>query len=130
VRYLLLIPALFLFFSNVPFVQQMRMEEMKKTSTTKGCCEKNGSVEGVCHKAADAQHQGQQKGNCEKSESTCICIFCFQYSAPEQTIIKFDSKDFSSSSDYNFPREQHWLDPYISAPWQPPDFASLHITTA
>jgi hypothetical protein len=96
---------------------------MKKISTMKRCCEKNGNIEGVCQKAGNDSREDQRKGNCDKPESTCICICCFQYTAPDQTIINFSNDDFSVSNNYNLPREQHWLDPYISAPWQPPDLA-------
>jgi len=122
-RYFYVIPALLLFLSNIPFVQQMRMEEMKKMSIAKTCCEKRGNMEGTCHKGDKEQHSTKHRGGCEKPESSCICVCCFQYTAPEHTQIIFDCAKFSFAIKYNIPPQPHWLDPYISAQWQPPDFA-------
>ena len=98
------------------------MESMQATSGREDWCLKSENIEGVCHKPA-AEENSKEK-HCPKAttETTCICICCFQYAAPEQAIIKFADKEISSPSTYHGMLDQHWVDPFLSGPWQPPDF--------
>ena len=98
------------------------MESMQVMRASEDCCSKNENMEGVCQKAAVKENSKNE--HCPKSttETTCICICCFQYAAPEQAIIKFADKEISSASTYNGMLDQRWVNPFLSGPWQPPDF--------
>ena len=96
-RYLLLIPALLLFLSYIPFVRKVEVKEM-------ACCKKMKS-----------------EGKCMKQDASCIAIGGFQYIAPDQI-----SEKLQFGIDINLGElpgyiQHNWNDPQLSAPWQPPD---------
>ena len=134
-RPFLLIPVLILFLSNVPFVQQISMEGMipgdRSCSQHKECatyvenpgvscsmeergCEGNlpdestapGSPESSC---------------CQQTGTTCVCIICFQYSAPINSITEYLFNYSSQARSIQAYLIDHIQDPHIAAPWQPPD---------
>ena len=94
------------------------------------CCMKNGNMEGVCHKPPTDQQQSSEK-DCSKdedcpqpkTETTCFCICCFQFFAPEQNFVRFDNKLLSLPTIHPGLVDQDWTDPFLSAPWQPPDIS-------
>ena len=103
------------------------MESMKAMSTNDECCMERGNMEGVCHKpisnCADTKDDCAKDEDCSqaRTETTCVCICTFQFVAPEQSLIKFDNNQFSLISIYGGLLDKVWIDPYLSAPWQPPD---------
>ena len=129
-KFLLIIPAIFLFLSNIPFIQERSMKSMLSTMDKEDCCMKNGNMEGVCHKPPTDKQQSKKEGcstdeDCSqpKTETTCICICCFQFFAPEQNFVRFDNKLFSHPTIHTGLIDQDWKDPFLSAPWQPPDIS-------
>ena len=76
-----------------------------------------------CDESIDTTEEEPAKNNCsQKRETTCICIFCFQFAAPIQLMTSFK---FSCSKMDRLPFtyiDMPTKDPYIGAPWQPPDF--------
>ena len=58
---------------------------------------------------------------CQKTETTCVCICCFQFAAPVQAITDFQFNCAVSSSTSPLFIVGHVKDPHIGAPWQPPD---------
>jgi hypothetical protein len=97
------------------------MEDMEKI-TEDGCCNKQGNMEGICKKPAHEQENSHQD-QCPKptADRNCICICIFQYIAPDQVLISFEHNASSNLSNYNILRDQHWRDPLLAGPWQPPD---------
>ena len=137
-RLLLFIPVLVLFLSNVPIIQRIPLEKaislMQENETCgqqKECSRNNENFkttctkeESACDEASDAETtiQDPASDNCsQKTETTCVCICCFQFAAPVQkiTIFQFSCSNIvlSPSTFMDAPVK----DPYISAPWQPPD---------
>ena len=123
-KFLLIIPAIFLFLSNIPFIQRMDMEEMMSITPDEGCCMKKGNMEGICLRPPAEQEKSKNE-DCRipGGEKSCVCICCFQYAAPEQSIIKFSDKEIPLFTTYSGILAQHWADPFLSRPWQPPDFS-------
>ena len=121
-RFLLLIPAIFLFLSNIPFIQEVNMDSMKEMLATDECCMNHGNMEGVCQKPATSKKDSKEE-HCpqSKTESTCTCICLFQFAAPEQILLKFDDNLYSINTVHHSMIDQHWIDPFITGPWQPPD---------
>ncbi|MGB8192806.1 MAG: hypothetical protein WCF67_12840 [Chitinophagaceae bacterium] len=132
-RYILLIPALFLFLSNIPFIHKMDMKEAMAKMKKDGCCKKADSRKGSCRMSdenASCSRPPVQKeepckkteGSCAKqAESTCVCICCFQFAAPAPigTNLQFQCNSLEKAlSSYLL---QHWKDPQLAVPWQPPD---------
>ena len=142
-RLLLFIPAFILFLSNMPFVTEISMEagmammQDDETCTAQKECGKNENRKGSCEKqetACDKQTgcgDGETNTNtdldlvddngCQKTETTCVCICCFQFAAPVQHIPEFQ---FDCSDNSNTPSAfivGYIKDPHIGAPWQPPD---------
>ncbi|HYE56751.1 MAG TPA: hypothetical protein VD996_18015 [Chitinophagaceae bacterium] len=117
-RILLLIPALLLFLSNIPFVHKMEMKKELAAQNKTGCCKKKQSMESKCK----MDHPPKAKEKCSmQRESTCICICCFQFAAPDQFASRMqfgiDIPQLSLPEYYL----QHWKNPLLSLPWQPPD---------
>ena len=144
-RLLLFIPVLVLFLSNVPFVQEMKMDEAmtmmqdEETCPAQKKCGKNENLKGICEKQETSCDQqstcSEEEINsttnkdlvndnkcCQKTETTCVCICCFQFAAPVQVVPEFK---FDCSVNSNTPPAfivGYIKDPHIGAPWQPPDF--------
>lgn len=91
-----------------------------------GCCTKDESVKGTCHKPATppkACHSDNKDDNsCNMPmQTTCVCTCLFQYSAPAPFIIPFG---ISALDILNTPAgflPLHYKAPDLPAPWQPPD---------
>jgi hypothetical protein len=137
-RLLLFIPVLVLFLSNVPFIQKMPFAKavamIAKGETCgqqKECSRHNENLQGNCDlEGSGCEHSSEENTKiggtgdddcCQKTESTCVCICCFQFAAPVQVIAEFK---FNCSSNSNISAlfiVGHVKNPYIAAPWQPPD---------
>jgi len=126
-RFLLFIPVIVLFLSNVPFTAEMRMEKMMAQMQEKDkCCKKNDPArKGSCHAAESnapmPQEDGPSKECCQRTETTCHCTCCFHFAAPfhEVNSPQFGIDDHSALQTGFIPA--HWKDPHIAAPGQPPD---------
>ena len=98
------------------------MATMKVMIGTEDCCSKSGNMEGVCHKPPiEKENKKEQHCPQPKTESTCICICCFQFAAPDQLLVKFDASNPLLLTNYNTIPDQRWIDPFLAGPWQPPD---------
>ncbi len=136
-RLLLFIPVLILFLSNVPFVQQLPLEQaismMKDGSCghERECSRSSENLDATCSKdepdceqsCTDESKEADPANDkcCQQIGTTCVCILCFQYAAPAHTIAEyvFDcSLATDNTSDFLV---GHIKDPHIGAPWQPPD---------
>jgi hypothetical protein len=126
-RCLLLIPVLLLFLSNIPFIHKMEMKEVASVKKD-GCCRKSGNPKGICKMSEEKAGANEQKTchkeerTCSKqTESTCICICCFQFAAPDQFAVRpqFNCDELKQSLAIFL--LQNWKDPQLAVPWQPPD---------
>jgi len=117
VKHFLLIPACILFLSNIPFVQQMKME--KPVVKEKCCKKKTENLMESCHKPKD--EKSTRKECCNKTETTCVCICCFQFAAPGPITPKFDFIQKNKDKLFSAFHNTRWKDPFVSIPWQPPD---------
>lgn len=133
-RYLLLIPAVFLFLSNIPFIHKMEMKEMMATVKKDGCCKKSDSPKSSCRMETEEQpacHKPvqQEDQSCQKEEracgkqaaSTCVCICCFQFAAPDPVAAKLRFECNGPELVLNSYLLLQWKDPQLAIPWQPPD---------
>ena len=140
-KWLLVIPSLMLFLSNVSFTVEMKMPEKSGMAISEGC-HRNGSCTGempdncpmqsmvlqggepMCAmkvKNGPCKQDGPSSKPCKNSEPTCICILCFQYSAPAPILEDFQLAIADLSSNYTGFLSLKWKDPHLAAPWQPPD---------
>ncbi len=134
-RLLLIIPVLVLFLSNVPFIKTMPLAKaiiLLKEDETCGqqkCNKQNQNIEAscsaeesICTEGAEDTSAHQPGDNCcQKTETTCVCIYCFQFAAPIQAIAEFHFKSSLYSNNELLFTVGHVKDPYINVPWQPPD---------
>ena len=137
-RLLLFIPVLVLFLSNVPFIQRIPMEKaiamMKENETCgqqKQCSRNNENLESVCVPekiecsescTEEAKMKDPAMNGCsEETEMTCVCICCFQYAAPINSITEYIFNCSISPNRAPVFIVGHVKDPHIGAPWQPPD---------
>ena len=128
-RLLLLLPVLILFLSNVPFIQVIPAEQAIEMMKNEECGMANS-----CMKSEDedcSTESGCEATSCENTEdnccteqgASCVCITCFSYAAPLQAVTTFQfANQFSIITKGSF-NNKLILDPFLSAPWQPPDFA-------
>jgi hypothetical protein len=132
-RWLLAIPVFILFMSNVPFIKQMKMAGMPARSIAKAAssgCSKSSVQNTSCKKTGTklSLNQTNKKKSCTPSQSSCVCVTCFQFAAPApvwqqykfiipQTVINFTG--FLASQ---------WKSLSVSPPWLPPDIVS-HISS-
>ena len=63
----------------------------------------------------------EEKEYCNKTETTCICIYCFQFASSTPTNSKYVILQSAIKNHYGSYHPSHWKDPFISIPWQPPD---------
>jgi hypothetical protein len=118
-----MIPALFLFLSNIPFVHKMDMKEAMVMMKKSGCCKKKSQMRG-CHMNDNKKPCDPKQGKCGKPDASCVCICSFQYIAPDQVSIKLQfgiKPDNNERAGYLL---QPWKDPQLLAPWQPPDLTA------
>jgi hypothetical protein len=113
VKYLLLIPIIGLFLSNVPLKMEMPIVKKK---TSQGCAMMK-QEEPSCK----MMNEKSSKGCCQEKETTCVYFCCFQLIAPVLNINGIEFNLPESVSVYNAYRTLQWNDPYISAPLRPPD---------
>jgi hypothetical protein len=138
-RFILVIPVLVLFLSNVPFIQEMPMEAMMammdeqeqeechksssrgeevETSCSMSTADKKPAKPMACN-AADMPDEGA----CQPSGANCICICVFQFAAPTQDIKAFHIFSIDKLAGYTGYLQLKWKDPHIASPGQPPDWA-------
>ena len=134
-RAFLLIPVLILFLSNVPFVQQISMEAIipgdESCSQHKECARATKNPDVLCSMEERSCEQsfpgestaaGSPEGNCcKQTGTTCVCIVCFQYAAPVNSITEYIFYYSSQARSIRACLIDHIQDPHIAAPWQPPD---------
>ena len=132
-RLLLFIPTIILFLANIPFKMEIKMDEkvcemMKdemdcpmKKAESKSSCHKSSESKPSCHKTQEQKDQKNDDSSCMDTGITCVCICCFQYSAPASgsTIIDFNLLPEKISLTGFI--HSIWEDPQLSPPWQPPD---------
>ena len=137
-RLLLFIPVLMLFLSNVPFVQQIPMEQaMAMIEENRSCVHQeqcSRSIENVATSCSMEEPDCEQSCTneettaaptddncCQQTGTTCVCILCFQYAAPVNGITEylFDCSVLVNNAHAFF--IGHIKDPHIGTPWQPPD---------
>jgi len=58
---------------------------------------------------------------CQQAGTTCVCIICFQYAAPVNSITEYLFYYSSPARSMQAFLIDHIQDPHIGAPWQPPD---------
>jgi hypothetical protein len=116
-RFLLIIPILALFLSNIPLEMEMTMpaEDMKEE-----CCMKEQKEQSHCS-MKEKEEKIDMKGCCEKKETTCLCFCCFQIVAPGMNLVKMSFNPSESISLYNFYKQLNWSNPFISGPLRPPN---------
>lgn len=138
-RFLLFIPVLVLFLSNVPFVQRMPMEQAlmimrdsKECGSGSECGRNADYVKASCTpEAADCDTACDSKpvteddasNQCQPPETECVCICCFQYVAPFQPLINYTFSISLPETNSGIFIVGHVKDPHVAAPWQPPDMA-------
>lgn len=138
-RSLLLIPALLLFLSNIPFIHKMEMkamavnvEEHGAQAKKDGCCKKKANRTGTCEMSEEesscksSEPPAEQPckpdaSKCSKPDVTCICICCFQCAAPDPLTAKLQFGLAIKDNTLAGYLQQNWKDPQLTAPWQPPD---------
>ena len=137
-RLSLFIPVLMLFLSNVPFVQQIPMEQAMAMIEENGNCgqqeqcgRRTENVEATCSmEEPDCKQRCTNEETmadpgddncCQQTGTTCVCVLCFQYAAPVHSITEyvFDCSFLPAKADAFL--ISHIKDPHIGAPWQPPD---------
>ena len=129
-KYFLVIPAFFLFLSNIPFIHEMDKEEMMAVATEEGCCNQSDEEKSTCKMPDKKQEHTPAKKSCHneedtkcgtQSESTCICICVFQFAAPDQLDAKLQFGINNVEQSLSIYLQQNWKDPQLALPWQPPD---------
>jgi hypothetical protein len=113
VKYLLLIPIIGLFLSNVPLKMEMTIVK-KKTAQHCGMMKES---EAPCK----MMNEKSTKACCRDKETTCVYFCCFQLVAPALNVNGIEFNLPQPVSIYNSYRQLQWNDPYISAPLRPPD---------
>jgi hypothetical protein len=137
-RFLLTIPVLILFLSNVPFVQQIpieqaiaMMQENEACALAQECRRGSGNLDASCNVEEPGCSQTCADEStpltttddecCQQSGATCVCIVCFQYAAPVHSITEYLFYSSSLANSRHAYLVRHIKDPHIGAPWQPPD---------
>ncbi len=113
-RFLLMIPILALFLSNIP----LKVEIMPVAKETlEKCCSKKQRDEMNCKKF----HQPKKKLCCESKESSCSFYSCFQVVSPMLTLPKFNFSIPGETHKYCLFKKNNWINPFIKSLFQPPD---------
>ena len=134
-RFLLLIPVLTLFLSNVPFVRtipveaaQMMIVNNECPSTNDQCRRNTENISATCsvgdtgcENSCTADGKEQEDSECSIPESDCVCICCFQYVAPLHSMVDYHFHYEISASTISSFIAGIMKDEYVGAPWQPPD---------
>ena len=133
-RLLLFIPTFILFLANIPFEFEVKMEEAvceammeemdcgKDNVDSKSSCHKpEVDSKESCHKTASTEEQNDKEDPCMATGITCICICCFQYTAPASGFATIDFNLFPQKITLTGFIHSIWEDPQLSPPWQPPD---------
>ena len=136
-RFFLIIPVLVLFLSNVPFVQKIPLEKALSIMRENETCGKerkcgrtseNTDMDCSLEKSTCGKTCSQEKfiidtasECCPDTETTCVCIYCFQYTAPVHVITEYKFNCEISSRTAPIFIVGLIKDQYIGAPWQPPD---------
>src|SRR4030095_7143579 len=135
-RLLLFIPTIILFLANIPFKMEIKMDEkvcemMKeemdcpmKQEASMNSCHKTSDTKPSCHKTQEQKEEKDQKNEdntCTDTGITCVCICCFQYSAPANSFTVIDFNLLPQKNSLTGFIHSIWEDPQLSPPWQPPD---------
>lgn len=123
-RFLVIIPAFLLLFSNVYFIEKMPMEKMMASIKPKeGCCEQKDKMHHSCMMEKQDESmipcKSSPKG-CQQPEPTCICTFCFQFTGLAQ-MNSFQFTPIIALKSQTGYLELRRANPHIASPWQPPD---------
>jgi hypothetical protein len=111
-KFLLLIPVVALFLSNVPFKLEMSMP----SDAGEESCPMDQQEMMKCSSDESPKEEG-----CCKKESTCVCFYGFQLLAPAQHISKFSFQVPKEKSLHGLYLQLRWNNPFIAGPLQPPD---------
>ena len=128
-RLVLLIPVLILFLSNVPFMQVIPADEAMEMMKNEECgmansCMKSKDQDCSTESSCETTPCENPEDNCcTEQGASCVCITCFSYAAPIQPVTTFQIASLFSMITKGSFNNKLILDPFLSAPWQPPDFA-------
>jgi hypothetical protein len=137
-RILLFIPVFILFLSNVPFIERIplekaisMLEENGNCSQGKECNRSSENLQSACSmeepgcdetSTEETCTQSSPEDDCsQKTETSCICITCFQFAASLHVIPEFQFRNFLYSNKAPLFIPGRIKDQFIGAPWQPPD---------
>jgi hypothetical protein len=125
-RWLLVIPAWILFLSNIPFVREIKMDDMPVMATSssgKGCCAKNKGQKMTCKKSVmlSIAQPDNQKSCSRATDTSCICISCFQFIASAPVWQPFKMHSPRVAMNYTGFLLSKWKNLPVSPPWRPPD---------
>lgn len=113
-KYLLVIPVLALFLSNIPIKMEMPMPVAKKKP---GCCMMKHKEKMSCR----ADKAPADKTGCCNTGSMCTYSCCLQVLAPAQPFAKFNFRLPVEKILNGFYLQANWTNPFIDGPLQPPD---------
>jgi hypothetical protein len=111
-KFLLVIPVLALFLSNVPF----KLEMPVPPGAVEESCPMNKQEKMKCSRDESPKDEG-----CCKKESTCVCFYGFQLLAPTQLISRFSFQVTKEKRLDGLYLQLRWNNPFIDGPLQPPD---------
>ena len=100
---------------------EMELPVEVKAPVQKPSCHKTDEVPASSACAADESSDNPEEKKCSMQDATCVCICCFQYAAPDQVAAKLQFGLTGSNNSLAGYLQQHWKDPHLTAPWQPPD---------
>lgn len=123
-RFLVVIPAFLLLFSNVYFIEKLPMEKMMTSIKPKeGCCSQKKKMQHTCMMEKQDESKipckSPSKG-CQQPESTCICTFCLQFTGVAQ-MSSFQLIPIIALKRLTGYLELKRTNPHLASPWQPPD---------
>ncbi len=124
-RLLLFIPTFILFLANIPFEFEIEMDEAvceaKMEDMDCGKKARRFKRVPVIKLQKLPLEQNEDENPCMATGITCICICCFQYTAPASGFTTIDFSLFSQKITLTGFIHSIWEDPQLSPPWQPPD---------
>jgi hypothetical protein len=125
-RWFLVIPACILFLSNIPFISEMKMEDMpgmRMPVAEEGCCAKMKDQPMTCEKSTmlSTSAAENQKSCSPTDAASCICISCFQFVASAPVWQPFKMHTPKVAMHYTGFLLSPWKNLPVPPPWQPPD---------
>jgi hypothetical protein len=120
-RFLLLIPILVLFFSNIPIVKEIpRIAQPFAIHGKKSCCHQETAGEQVCPIDASSGNNNSNQSCWPKNENTCLYISFFQIIPSSQPLPEYLFLSDAFPPEYSTFSNINWKDPYLSLPIKPP----------